>query len=327
MTNTLLLFLLLVVGQAARPRPALPVIVPAGGPQPSWLPALAHELRAAGFNPTLTEDRHDAGCAVQVTAVPAHIDVVLRAAEGGWVVEDEIALAGHQASRRRAIVRAVEILRARCTWMRAPDSPQPDASEALAPAPVPPAPEPLAVAATHESVPHPEHRRRLGLALSGGLVAAGGGLGNALLVGTAVRWEGDKLALWTRAELGITSQAVTAEEGTASVRLASLSLGAAWIARSQRRISPLVGLEVAGLLVRAQGMAQPGYRGRAVSVPGASIGPTVGVRARVGDGLIVGLQTTLALVAWEPRLAFAGRRVASWSGPLLTTNVEMGWRF
>jgi len=91
-------------------RAAAEPIAVIGEARPAWMKSLLHELATAGFVVT----PGDQPWALRVTAEPDRIAIVRRAADGdAWTVDEQVAVPRAPAARRRAIVRAVEILRAR----------------------------------------------------------------------------------------------------------------------------------------------------------------------------------------------------------------------
>jgi hypothetical protein len=405
---------------------AVPVF---GATRAGWFPALLNEMRTAGFAPDVDDNSAGGPCALRVQAGPARIEVLIRADASGWKIDETVSLGRADEERRRAIVRAVEILRVRCTPLAAEPSPPPIADttnpvplEALALAPpplpartpttgtaatgtatpdtaitgiagslprgpstgshaaisaVPPVPsapvavteagtrvpglgESLGSAAVSDArkvapltqkaasstaaadaqlaavvrvvppvapVPPFARERRFSVGVAGGVVAASGGVGVPLAGGIAFRYTGAQISVWTRAELALTEEMVGGDEGSATIRPASLSVGAAWLPWSFRGVSPLLGAEAAGFLVRARGVAQPGFRGQTVSVPGASVGPMAGVRWLLGDRVSALVQARAGVMVWEPSIAFSERTVAAWKGALFAMTGELAWRF
>jgi hypothetical protein len=226
-------------------------IVVIGEVRPPWLPELLHELGTAGF----ASGEADARWALRVTASPDRIDVVSRAAnDGTWTVDEVVAVPRAAAARRRAIVRAVEILRARVTAPLPPvDDPAPTPApsepppreQPRPPATTEPAPvAPLAIARASAPARPPENRAgRFSLGATAGLSASGGGVGAVPVAGLVARWTGRRLALWSRAAGAVVANTASGAEGTAAIRALTLSLGAAFLPMDAgpRRWSPLLG--------------------------------------------------------------------------------------
>jgi hypothetical protein len=81
------------------------------------------------------------------------------------------------------------------------------------------------------------------------------------------------------------------------------------------------------LLVRAVGEGGAGYRGQTIIVPGLSIGALAGVRIQLTHHVEANVQARAGIVAWEPIVTFAGRRVAAQQGALIATTADLSWRF
>jgi hypothetical protein len=335
------------------------VVTVLGAPRPSWLRDLVHEMETAGFDARVGGTPGDGGWALRVTSAPDAIDVLGRAAGGrAWIVNERLPVGRTVETRRRAIVRAVEILRARrfsAAAAAARDTSEPLASvapepgRAVAPSPVVAAapavaPAPAIARAAQDRTPPPVATAEiarpvvertvvpagpLSLGIASSVVGAAGGLGGVVGLGLAGRWTGHHLSLWSRGEAAIFSTTVSGAEGSAAIRSAALSLGAGWSPRDggTARWNPVLGGEATGLLVRAVGEGGVGYRGQTIVVPGLSVGGVAGIRVLLARHIEASVQARAGIVAWEPIIRFAGRRVAAWQGALIATTAELAWRF
>jgi hypothetical protein len=309
------------------------VVTVVSATRPPWLGDLVHEMETAGFDARVGGAPGGSGWALRVTSAPDAIDVLGRADDGGdWIVNERLPMGRTAEARRRAIVRAVEILRARRFSAAAAATSAPDATAAAAApdAKAPVVPEPVLVAAPPPVVAPtvvPAGAISLGMAFSVG--GAAGGLGGVVGLGLVGRWTGPHLSLWSRAEAAISSTTVSGAEGSAAIRSAALSLGVGWSPRDggTARWTPVLGGEATGLLIRAVGEGGPGYRGQTIVVPGLSAGGVAGIRFRLTRHLEASVQARAGIVAWEPIVRFAGRRVAAWQGALIATTAELAWRF
>ncbi|HET6283048.1 MAG TPA: hypothetical protein VFH73_18960 [Polyangia bacterium] len=344
-------------------RAAEPIAVIGEADQP-WLTDLRHELEAGGFTVGSASSRW----ALRLNAVSDQIEVVRRAtALGPWTVDEVVMVPRAPAARRRAIVQAVEILRAR----RASRGMEPAAAETVAVAPAaaddtvvrrrdanvdriaPPAAPPLPVAeARRPAEPDPAtapattaavdlargaalarpvttEPRRFSLGASAGVGGGDGGLGAVPAAGLVARWTGRRLALWSRATGAVTANTASGTEGTAAIRTMALSLGAGFFARENngRRWSPLIGAEATGLFLRATGEGATGYQGQVVLASGLSAGVTAGFWFLVGDRLGVAVAGSAGAVFWQPVLRFAGRPAVSVRGFTAAATADLCWRF
>ena len=71
-------------------------------------------------------------------------------------------------------------------------------------------------------------------------------------------------------------------------------------------------------------LANPGFL---IASLGLSIGALAGIRVQLAPHVEANAQSRAGVVAWEPTVTFAGRRVAAWQGALVATTVDLSWRF
>jgi hypothetical protein len=255
--------------------------------------------------------------AMRVLSAPPGVEVwVMDRATGKAVLRESVLSAGDDESI--VAVGAVELLRASLLEVHAPDFvPRNVPPPSPAPSPPPPArPPPVSV---------PAQPRRFWLALGPALAISPGGLGLTPHVdlGASVR-RTEALAIVARFIAPTVPARVDAPEGHASILLSAATLGAdLLLASHSSSVRPRVGAGVGVLWVHMEGDASGAFIGRGDAVLSALGTVHGGLLVRLGDGVRLFFDATLALAAPRPVARFADRQVASWGQPALLSTVGL----